>query len=91
MDVTCDELGKAHEGVWGQEGSKTVTRGGWGQGGPVAKEDGSRFFLQRRVGVGRGVGGGNNECGHEVGVEKGEGGAALKEGDVTIPVSLGNT
>ena len=56
MDTPCDELGEAHEEVWGQRGSERIGRGRCGQGRPVAEEDGSGLLFQRRVGVGGGVG-----------------------------------
>ena len=39
MDTSCDELGEADVGVWGQGGGERVVRGGSTQGGPVAEED----------------------------------------------------
>ena len=64
MDMVCDELGEAHEGVWGQGGSEWVVRGSCGQGSQVAKEDGPGFFLQSQVGVGGGVGRRNLQRGY---------------------------
>ena len=51
MDAACQEFRKTHKGVGGQGGREGVTRGGLGQGGPLAEEDGPALFLHGGVRV----------------------------------------